>query len=38
MAVLNELGVDYEATVVSAHRTPENLLTTQKQLSKRGLV
>ena len=25
MAVLEELGVEYEATVVSAHRTPERL-------------
>jgi 5-(carboxyamino)imidazole ribonucleotide mutase len=25
MGVLEELGVDYEATVVSAHRTPERL-------------
>ena len=25
MMVLKELGVEYEATVVSAHRTPERL-------------
>ena len=25
MGVLEELGVEYEATVVSAHRTPERL-------------
>lgn len=37
MAVLNELGVDYEATVVSAHRTPERLADYATSAVERGL-
>lgn len=37
MAVLEELGVDYEATVVSAHRTPERLADYATSAVERGL-
>lgn len=37
MAVLNELGVEYEATVVSAHRTPERLAEYATTAVSRGL-
>ncbi len=35
--VLKELGVDYEITVVSAHRTPERMFNYAKTASERGL-
>lgn len=35
--VLKELGVNYELTVVSAHRTPERMFEYAKSASKRGL-
>ena len=35
--VLKELGVDYEITVVSAHRTPDRMYTYAKSASDRGL-
>lgn len=35
--VLKELGVNYEMTVVSAHRTPERMFEYAKSASKRGL-
>lgn len=35
--VLNELGVEYELTVVSAHRTPERMFNYAKTASERGL-
>ena len=35
--VLNELGVAYELTVVSAHRTPERMFEYAKAARKRGL-
>ncbi|HYG38018.1 MAG TPA: 5-(carboxyamino)imidazole ribonucleotide mutase [Cytophagales bacterium] len=34
---LKELGVDYEITVVSAHRTPERMFEYAKQAHSRGL-
>ncbi|NAW50251.1 5-(carboxyamino)imidazole ribonucleotide mutase [Elizabethkingia argentiflava] len=34
---LNDLGVPYELTVVSAHRTPERMLTYAKSAKDRGL-
>lgn len=37
MAVLNELGVEYEATVVSAHRTPERLAEYATTAVSRGI-
>ncbi len=35
--ILKELGVDYEITVVSAHRTPERMFNYAKTASDRGL-
>jgi 5-(carboxyamino)imidazole ribonucleotide mutase len=35
--VLSELGVAYEAKIVSAHRTPERLYSYAKSASERGL-
>lgn len=35
--VLKELGVEYEMTVVSAHRTPERMFDYAKTASERGL-
>jgi 5-(carboxyamino)imidazole ribonucleotide mutase len=35
--VLTELGVDYEITVVSAHRTPDRLFDYAKTAAERGL-
>lgn len=34
---LKELGVDYEVTIVSAHRTPERMFEYAKQAHSRGL-
>ena len=36
-AVLKELGVEYELTVVSAHRTPERMFTYAKEAAQKGL-
>ena len=36
-AVLKELGVPYEITVVSAHRTPERMFSYAKSAADRGL-
>ncbi|WP_214071105.1 5-(carboxyamino)imidazole ribonucleotide mutase [Mucilaginibacter sp. dw_454] len=35
--VLNELGVDYEITVVSAHRTPDRMFTYAREAAGRGI-
>src|SRR6202020_1328002 len=35
--VLKELGVDYEITVVSAHRTPDRMFSYAKSAADRGL-
>lgn len=35
--ILDQLGVDYELTVVSAHRTPERLVDYSKSARERGL-
>ena len=35
--VLKELGVDYEITVVSAHRTPDRMFTYARSAAGRGL-
>ncbi|MFC4210696.1 5-(carboxyamino)imidazole ribonucleotide mutase [Pedobacter lithocola] len=35
--VLEEFGIDYEITVVSAHRTPERMFNYAKEAFKRGL-
>ena len=35
--ILKELGVDYEMTVVSAHRTPERMFSYAKEAAGRGL-
>lgn len=35
--VLEELGVQYELTVVSAHRTPERMVTYAKEAADKGL-
>lgn len=35
--ILKEAGVDFECTVVSAHRTPERLFEYAKRASERGL-
>src|ERR1700748_173786 len=35
--VLKELGVDYEMTVVSAHRTPDRMFTYAREAAGRGL-
>ena len=35
--VLKELGVDFEITVVSAHRTPERMFSYAKSAANRGL-
>lgn len=35
--VLKELGIDYELTVVSAHRTPDRMFDYAKTASNRGL-
>ncbi len=35
--ILNELGIAYEARVVSAHRTPERLYTYAREAESRGL-
>ena len=37
VAVLNELGVEHETTIVSAHRTPDRLVTYAKEASKKGI-
>lgn len=37
IAVLEELGVNYEVTVVSAHRTPERMFDYAKGAKERGL-
>lgn len=37
VAVLQELGVKYEVTVVSAHRTPERMFSYAKSAKLRGL-
>ena len=37
MGVLEELGVEYEATVVSAHRTPDRLAEYAKSAVGRGI-
>ena len=37
MGVLEELGVEYEATVVSAHRTPDRLAEYAKSAVDRGI-
>ena len=36
-AILDELGIDYEAKIVSAHRTPDRLWTYGKTAVDRGL-
>ena len=36
-AVLDALGVDYELTVVSAHRTPKRLMEYAESAASRGL-
>jgi 5-(carboxyamino)imidazole ribonucleotide mutase len=36
MSVLNELGVEFEATVVSAHRTPDRLSSYAKSAVNNG--
>ena len=36
-AILDALGVDYEMTVVSAHRTPKRLMDYAEQAASRGL-
>ncbi|MEW5921282.1 MAG: 5-(carboxyamino)imidazole ribonucleotide mutase [Bacillota bacterium] len=36
-AVLDDFGVSYELTIVSAHRTPERLFSYAKEASRRGL-
>ena len=35
--ILKEFGVEFEMTVVSAHRTPERMFTYAKEAAKRGL-
>jgi 5-(carboxyamino)imidazole ribonucleotide mutase len=35
--ILKELGVDYEITVVSAHRTPDRMFTYARGAAERGL-
>lgn len=35
--VLNELGVDYEMTVVSAHRTPDRMFSYARAAADRGI-
>jgi len=35
--ILKEFGVDYEMTVVSAHRTPERMFNYAKEAASRGL-
>ncbi|GAA4309233.1 5-(carboxyamino)imidazole ribonucleotide mutase [Mucilaginibacter gynuensis] len=35
--VLKELGVDYEITVVSAHRTPDRMFTYAREAAGRGI-
>ena len=35
--ILDELGVSYELTVVSAHRTPERMFEYASQAASRGL-
>lgn len=35
--ILKEFGIDYEITVVSAHRTPERMFTYAKEAQGRGL-
>lgn len=35
--VLKELGVDYEITVVSAHRTPDRMFTYAREAASRGI-
>jgi 5-(carboxyamino)imidazole ribonucleotide mutase len=37
VTVLNELGVEHETTIVSAHRTPDRLVTYAKEASKKGI-
>jgi 5-(carboxyamino)imidazole ribonucleotide mutase len=37
VAVLEELGVAHETTIVSAHRTPDRLVTYAKEASKNGI-
>jgi 5-(carboxyamino)imidazole ribonucleotide mutase len=36
-SVLNELGVSFEITIVSAHRTPERMYNYAREARKRGL-
>jgi 5-(carboxyamino)imidazole ribonucleotide mutase len=36
-AILDELGVSYEVKIVSAHRTPERLVTYARTAAERGL-
>jgi 5-(carboxyamino)imidazole ribonucleotide mutase len=36
-AILDELGVSYEARIVSAHRTPDRLFTYAKSAKSRGI-
>ena len=36
-AILDELGISYEAKIVSAHRTPELLVTYATNAASRGL-
>lgn len=36
-AVLDQLQIDYELTIVSAHRTPDRLMTYAKEAAERGL-
>lgn len=36
-AVLKEFNIDFEMTVVSAHRTPERMFTYAKEAAQRGL-
>ena len=35
--ILNELGIDYEVDIVSAHRTPEKMMTYGQEAHQRGI-
>ena len=35
--ILNEFGIDYESTIVSAHRTPERLVEYASSAYERGI-
>lgn len=35
--ILKELGIDYEVDIVSAHRTPEKMMTYGQEAHKRGI-